>query len=290
MRFFKKLLPLLLIVAMLMSFVSCDGGEEEKKDPNLFTVTVKNPLGKPLSGVTVYVHMDGGQDYNICTLPVSTDAYGKASFTLDSANSYSVQLANLPPVYTSLSGYTPAERYAFDSNDITVTVDVNEGYVPEFYRIGDPMANFTLTDIDGNTHELYEILKEKKVVLLNFWFYGCGPCAVEFPALNAAYKNYAEVAEVLAINDYPNENESHVEGYESYRGFTLDMPLFKAEYGSEVSLDRFPAGAYPTTVVIDRYGMVSLIHTGAVTSVAKWEELFRHYTSDSYNGEAYEGF
>lgn len=290
MRLIKKLLPLLLIMAMLLSFVSCNGDEEEENNPNLFTVTVKNPFGKPLSDVTVYVHKDGEQDYNICTLPVSTNAQGKASFTLDPANRYSVQLANLPPVYTSLSGYTPAERYHFDSNDITVTVDVNEGYVPDSYRIGDPMANFALTDIDGNTYELYEILKEKKVVILNFWFYNCGPCAAEFPALNAAYKKYSDVAEVVAVNDHYNENESHVEGYESYRGFTLDMPLFKTEYGSDVSLSRFPSGAYPTTVVIDRYGMISLIHTGAVTSVSEWEDLLKYYTSDSYNGVEYDGF
>lgn len=293
MRLLKRLLSLMLILTIMVSAVSCgdknngdknNGDSGKNENPNSYSVTVLNPFGKPLSDVTVYVHRDGEGDYNICTFPVNTDANGKATFTLDPNYSYSVQLANVPEAYTCLSGYTRSERYAFDSNNITVKLESNDGFVPEMYSVGDPIANFTLYDVDGNRYELYELLKSKKVVVLNFWFYNCGPCQAEFPALNGAYIAYKDSVEVLAINDYPNETVEHVKSYESKIGLNLDMPLFKAEYGSDVSLARFPSNGYPTTVVIDSYGTISFIHVGSVTSMAKWKDLFAHYTSESYDG------
>ena len=293
MKLFKRLLSLILVMTVLFSLASCgnrNGNEtgENNDDPNSFSVTVLNPLGKPISDVTVYVHRDGESDYNICTFPVITGNDGKATFTLDPNYSYSVQLANLPGAYTCLSGYTPAERYAFDSNHITVKVDSNDSYVPEMYSLGDPVANFSLYDVDGNRYEFYQILKSKKAVILNFWFYGCGPCQAEFPALNSAYTEYKDSLEVLAINDYPRETVEHVNSYEEKIGFDLSMPLFKVEYGSDVSLSRFPSTGYPTTVVIDRYGTISLIHVGSVTSPAKWKDMFAYYTSDSYDGTPFD--
>ena len=65
------------------------------------------------------------------------------------------------------------------------------------------------------------------------------------------------------------------------------MPLFCVGYDTAVSNERFGAQGWPTTVIIDRYGIVSYIHVGAVTSTSAWNELFEYYTSDSYNGESY---
>lgn len=289
MKLFRRLLSLVLILTIMLSAVSCgeknnvDSGKNEKS--NSYSVTVLNPLGRPISDVTVYVHRDGGDDYNICTMPVSTDVNGKATFTLDPNYSYSVQLANVPAAYACLSGYTRFERYEFDTNDITVKLEPKDGYVPNMYSVGDPIANFTIYDIDGNRYEIYELLKEKKAVVLNFWFYKCGPCQAEFPALNAAYLTYKDSVEVLAINDDSTETVEHVKSYESKKlGMNLDIPLFKTEYGSDASLSHFPSTGYPTTVVIDSYGTISLIHVGSVTSPAKWKDLFAHYTSESYDG------
>lgn len=294
MKLFKRSFALILIMALMLSCVSCgdktNDNSNENNDPTAFSVTVLNPFGMPIPDVVVYVHRDGESDYNISTYPVQTNSEGKAQFTLNPEYSYSVQLANLPSVYTCLSGYTPAERYAFDTNNITVTVQPNDGYVPELYALGDYMANFTLYDVDGNRYELYEVLKEKKAVALNFWFSNCGPCRMEFPALNTAYNTYKGSLALFAINDYPYETVEHVTSYESEIGYELDMPLFKTAYESAVSLSRIPSMGYPTTVIIDRYGVVSFIHSGYVTEVSRWNALFEYYTSDSYDGTPYNNF
>ncbi len=281
-------------MTLVLSSVSCgdktNDNSDDNNDPSSYSVTVLNPFGAPISDVIVYVHRDGESDYNICTSPVQTNEEGKATFTLNPEYSYSVQLSNLPGAYSALSGNTPSERYAFDSNNITVTVDANDGYIPESYSLGDPVANFVIYDSDGNRYEIYEILKEKKVVLINFWFSTCGPCRAEFPALNASYNTYKSSVEVFAINDYPYDTLDDVTSYESKIGFELDMPLCRTEYGSEASISRFPSMGYPTTVVIDRYGMISLIHVGYVSQVSIWDALFEYYISDSYDGTPYDKF
>jgi hypothetical protein len=44
----------------------------------------------------------------------------------------------------------------------------------------------------------------------------------------------------------------------------------------------FSVSAYPTTVIIDRYGVIAYLDSGAVTEQSKWESMFAKYTSDSY--------
>jgi len=144
------------------------------------------------------------------------------------------------------------------------------------YLLGDSMGDYTLTDIDGKTYTFSEILKEKKAVVLNFWFINCGPCRMEFPYLNEAYDIYKDDLEVIAVNPV-GDSEDEIKAFRDE--FALTFPVASGESGWQNALH---IEGYPTTVVIDRFGKIAFKHTGYLSSTEEFEDIFEFYTSDGY--------
>lgn len=144
------------------------------------------------------------------------------------------------------------------------------------YNLGDYMGDYTITDINGNTYTFSDILKNKKAIVLNFWFINCGPCQMEFPYLQSAYNSYSDDLTVIAINPV-DEKENNIKKYATKNGLTL--PLAK---GDQAWITAFSLRGFPTTVVIDRYGCVSFMHVGAITTDGEFEKVFEFFTADDY--------
>ena len=144
------------------------------------------------------------------------------------------------------------------------------------FKRGDVFADMTVTTPDGTTYKISEILKEKKAVVLNFWYINCGPCQMEFPYMQDAYEKYKEDIEILALNPYDGTDETVAEFQKKYE-LTFPMAVADEEWAVRMGLQ-----AYPTTVVIDRYGIVSFVHVGMITEVEEFNKLFGFFTADDY--------
>ena len=301
-KLISLLLCIILTVSCVLPLVACgnknNGNEEDNKTPGgtivggggnqngetEYTVKVETVGGMPLEGVMVYIH--NGEAYSVCTAPQETDKNGIAKFKLKTSNDYSVQIDGVPKGYNVKEGLTKDDRYPLVAPDTVIKVSsapVTTGGFKNSYEIGDVMYDFTLTDINGDTYKLSDMLKTKDMVMLNFWYVQCSNCYYEFPYINAVYEDYKQNIEILAINDYSTDTKDDVIGYPEYLGEELKMPLFKVgNTESDLTLSRFPSEGYPTTVIIDRYGVICMIEVGAVLGESKWKNIFDHFVGDDY--------
>ena len=314
----KKLLSLLLCLTMLLSCVlslaACkkdknkDQGGTNNQGGTIvggntggntvngeteYSVQVVTVGGMPLEGVMVYIH--NGEGYSVCTAPQETDENGFAKFTLKTSNDYTVQIDGVPKGYNVREGLTKDDRYTLDPQGTVIRLSsapITTGGFEDSYELGDVMYDFTLTDIDGKAYKLSTLLETKDMVMLNFWYVDCPNCAYEFPYINRVYEDYKDDVAILGINDYPDDVAADLRDYDGYlhnyygvmdEGETLNIPLFKVGNGeNDLTLSRFPSEGYPTTVIIDRYGVITMIEVGAVLGESKWQNVFDYFVGDDY--------
>lgn len=125
-------------------------------------------------------------------------------------------------------------------------------------RIGQPLADFSLTDIHGDTVRLSDYAG--RVVLINAWATWCPPCKAEMPDLQSYYKQrQSEGLVLLAVN--AGENASQVGQFIQMQGFTFPVLLDPGV----ATLNSLGIGSFPTTILVGRDGVVKTIHVGMFT-------------------------
>ena len=259
------------------------GSSDTKLD---FQVTVKSAGGLALSGVNVYIYTDDTLDdiVNYGT----TDAAGLAKISMKSAQGYVAVLSGLPEGYKTEACYPLTGL----STEITVTSAVIDStdHSGKSYKLGDVMRDFSVVDSDGNTQKLSELLKTKDMVLINFWYTTCSWCVKEFPYMDAVYQQYKDKIEIVALNHstLKGDTEEGIKNfknkfYEDYVGDGrtggLSFPMAKDYTGMGPA---FNLQGYPTSVIVDRYGVVCMIEAGGIVSEAPFVAMFDHFTSENY--------
>ncbi len=247
------------------------GGEAEDGKTE-YTVSVKTIGGRPLAQLAFYIYV--GED--LITYG-QTDDNGIGSVKLEPGREYTVELPA-----PSLEGYILQDRYEFVGNTasivLTSTVIEDTDLTGVQYKLGDIMHDFTLTTTDGKKITLSEVLKEKKGVLINFWYSTCSPCINEFPYMVSAYEKYKDDIEVIAVNSYAGDNEISVKDFQATMGLTF--PVVK-DYSSGLGT-AFGIMYYPTSIFVDRYGVICLIEVGGLTSEKPFVSAFDHFSADLY--------
>ena len=147
-------------------------------------------------------------------------------------------------------------------------------------ELGDTMPELTFTTAEGETVSLSQLLGEKKLVVLNFWFANCTWCLREFPVMEVAYQRYQQDVEILAVN--PVDSASDIRAFREEKAYSFPM----APCSRELALS-FGVTGYPTSVFIDREGTICLIHTGAITDVSVFDRVFETFTADDYQQKLY---
>lgn len=264
---------ILSILALCLLLCGCgEGSNESASGKTEYTVKISSEGGLSLKGIGVYVYKDASLGSLVAAS--DTDKNGEFTFTAEESTEYVAVLKKLP------NGYASEESYSVSKNtDIVLEIEMPQTADPmaTYYTEGSIIHNFSVTAIDGKNYKLSELLKEKKAVVLNFWFVNCGPCKMEFPFMQDAYEQYSDKLEIIAINPVDN-SESKLKQYAEDNGLGFPVAL-----GDESWDYFFRYTGYPTTVVIDRYGMVAMIHTGAITNKETFINMFEYFTADDYS-------
>ena len=237
------------------------------------TVTVKNRAGTPLQNVQVYIYED--KSLGELVTFAKTDAQGQMTYTATAAGNVAV-LKGLA------AGYKNEAYYALSGNTeilLDALATTADGALPTDvkYATGDPVMDFTFTDIDGNTYTASQVLQEKNALVLNFWYTACQPCQMEFPYLQKAYDTYKDSVQLLAVDPYNADNADAVKAFRDQNGLTMPMVDADPAWASLMNIQ-----AYPTTVVIDRYGIITFMHVGAIIEEGVFEKIFAFYGAEEY--------
>ena len=146
--------------------------------------------------------------------------------------------------------------------------------------LGDRMPELTVTTAQGDTLALSELLQQKKMVVLNFWYAECIWCIREFPVMEASYQKYRQDVEILALNPY--DPEMGIAAFQQEHSLSFPMASCNRDL-----IMAFGINGYPTSVVIDREGRICLIHAGAITQSQVFDQLFETFTAEDYTSKLY---
>jgi thiol-disulfide isomerase/thioredoxin len=104
-----------------------------------------------------------------------------------------------------------------------------------------------------------------KVVVVNTWWSGCGPCRTEMPMLGEAAKKLGSRAQFLGINI---RDASAQQGRAFMAGVGAEYPSIYDPRGEAVLAfaGRASLAAIPTTIVLDEQGRVAAVISGEVPS------------------------
>ncbi len=110
---------------------------------------------------------------------------------------------------------------------------------------GQPLS---MADVKGN------------ITLVNFWATWCRPCEVEMPLLQDTHRQSGGKIKIVAIGGDENESQEDLKSYAERLGLT-----FGIVWDGGKARDAYQVFGYPTTLVLDRHGIVRGRHNGILS-------------------------
>ncbi|HZT43871.1 MAG TPA: sigma-70 family RNA polymerase sigma factor [Chthonomonadaceae bacterium] len=129
---------------------------------------------------------------------------------------------------------------------------------PSFLTAGAAAPPFEVTDpVDNTKISLAAMLREHRVVLVNFWFLGCPPCRAEFPRLQALYNEFKNRGfDMVSINGTDDSKAIRAFFREQRYTFPAGIAPHKRRRNIDDLAWQYGVQAYPTNFLIGPDGRV----------------------------------
>jgi thiol-disulfide isomerase/thioredoxin len=170
---------------------------------------------------------------------------------------------NIAPVFLSICFvvfmfFQGWDYWIYRINHGTFTGRVQAFNVPAKFEASDEQQNIVTDESFRN-----------KIVLLDFWYTGCGVCFEKFPQVQAAYDRYKDDPSVAIFAvDEPIEEDTPGQAFQVIKDEGYSFPVVIAK--DEELPKKFGVKYYPTTFVIDRSGQI--VFKGDIAGAVKMVE------------------
>ncbi|MFT3797219.1 TlpA family protein disulfide reductase [Microbacterium sp.] len=141
---------------------------------------------------------------------------------------------------------------------------------------GDAIA-FTGTAVDGSTISSADYAGT--VLVLNFWYAGCGPCRAEAPTLESTYQEVQPDATFLGVNIY--DGPEAAAAFDETYGISYPSLLAAKDVDLKLAFaDWTTLSSTPTTLVLDTQGRVAARFIGLVKSESILKSIIRDVVAE----------
>jgi len=273
------------------------GGDDKPVKSDYTILILDKNTGKPIPNVSVYLQDEESYEA-IAYARGKTDENGVCVLSAEA------KYAKFVYVEGFKKGYVYNDFYALGPTGVEIKVateiieNTNNNFDGKQLALGDVMYDFELSayvynketgKIETKQIKLSDLFANgKKAVMLNFWYTTCTYCIEEFPFIQSGYEQYGDEIEIIGINAYAADNDKDImefmqnfakPGVYVEDGCPLTFPMIRDTVGIQ---DAFGFTVNPCSVMIDRYGVISMIQIGGVLGERYFTNAFDHYVSDKY--------
>jgi len=141
--------------------------------------------------------------------------------------------------------------------------------IPTGPEVGKRAPDFTVSTLDGDAVTLSSL--RGKIVMVNFWSVGCGPCMVEMPDIDEIYKTWSGPVDlkVLAIN--VGDHEMYIR--KAIEEKKWEMPIYIDP--DRVAIKGYQIYRIPRTFFVDSSGIIRKIELGRFDNKQEIEDALR---------------
>lgn len=144
--------------------------------------------------------------------------------------------------------------------------------------VGRELPAFDVEQPDGTHITRDDLLEGKEVTAIVLYASWCGPCEKEFPEMDAVYQKYQDKMGMVAIDIDLLDTMEDVQKYQDSHNLT-----FPLAYGTDnESLDFVDSDTYPTTLIVDRNGIIRFWRVGSIPTAEVFEQIVTSFMGDDY--------